>query len=62
MSKQIELVDNPANGIDLIVERDAGNPVRILTGAPKYSIEFYQELRQVCGDAILDLKGRAPKK
>jgi hypothetical protein len=48
--KKLELVRNSVGGLDLIVERDAGNPVRILTG--KNSLKFFKELRKFCNTAI----------
>jgi len=48
--KKPELKMNSAGGLDLLVERDAGNPVRILTG--KRSKEFFLQLKDVCEDAI----------
>jgi len=48
--KKLELIPNSAGGFDLGVERDAGNPVRILTG--KRSLEFFKELRKLCTQAI----------
>ncbi len=52
--KEMYLEPNPANGIDLMVERDAGNLVRILTGKPEYSQMFWNRLRDQC-DAALDM-------
>lgn len=48
--KQLELIRNSAKGLDLIVEKDDGNPVRILTG--KRSLEFFKELKKLCENAI----------
>jgi hypothetical protein len=48
--KKMELIPNSAGGFDLGVERDAGNPVRILTG--KNSLKFFKELRKLCNQAI----------
>lgn len=48
--KKPEIIPNSAGGFDLLVERDAGNPVRVLTG--KRSLEFFKELRKVCNTAI----------
>jgi hypothetical protein len=52
--KQLELTPNAAGGLDLITERDAGNPVRILTG--KRSLEFFKELKELCETAIEKLQ------
>jgi hypothetical protein len=48
--KKPEITPNSAGGFDLLVERDAGNPVRVLTG--KRSLEFFKELKKVCNIAI----------
>lgn len=50
MNKKIELIENSIGGLDLIVEKDAGNPVRILTG--NQSLEFWQALQILSEDAI----------
>jgi len=47
-----ELKQNPAGGYDLIVERDSGNPVLILTGRPQSALKFFKELKATCEDAI----------
>ena len=52
--KKPELATNNAGGLDLIVERDAGNPVRILTG--KNSLKFFKELKDLCEGAINTLE------
>ena len=56
MAKKIELQTNSAGGIDLLTERDAGNEILILTGKPKYSKEFWQNLRYACDLAIEQLE------
>jgi hypothetical protein len=48
--KKPEITPNSAGGFDLLVERDAGNPVRVLTG--KRSLEFFKDLKKVCDEAI----------
>ncbi len=54
--KTIELKPNPAGGLDLLTERDAGNLVLILTG--KNSLEYFKRLRDVCDDAIDELENK----
>ncbi len=54
--KPMRLLKNRANGVDIIIERDAGNSVRILTGKPDYSIQVWKKLQQLCDDAIVDLE------
>lgn len=57
MKKTIELQHNAAGGIDLLVSRDAGNDVLVLTGKPTNSREFWMRLRDVCEDALDQLEG-----
>lgn len=52
MAKKIELQNNPAGGINLLIERDSGNPILILTGGYKYSLKFWKELKTNCENAI----------
>lgn len=61
MSKKIELVENNAGGIDLLTERDAGNEIRILTGKPERSIEFWKAIMKVAAQALEEL-GVEPEK
>jgi hypothetical protein len=61
MAKKINTIDNPAGGIDLLTERDAGNEVRILTGKPSASREFWEALRDCCDGALAELEGRKDK-
>jgi hypothetical protein len=49
------LVRNKVGGIDLMVERDRGNPVLVLTGNQKYSIPFWKKLRRLAEDALIDM-------
>lgn len=53
--KQMELKKNSAGGIDLIIERDAGNRVRILTGKREYSLKVWRGLHILCEKAIGEL-------
>ena len=46
MSKKIAILKNSVGGYDLITERDSGNNVRILTGKPERSKEFWDCLRR----------------
>ena len=55
MDKRIELIENTSLGIDLMIEKDSGNSVRILTGKPERSYEFWQRLRAICDIAIDEL-------
>jgi hypothetical protein len=55
--KQLDLVRNTAGGIDLVVERDAGNVVKILTGKPSVSLKFWDELCNLAERALAELEG-----
>ena len=54
--KQPTSIENSAGGLDLMVERDAGNEVRILTGKKENSLQFWQNLKELCEGAIHELK------
>jgi hypothetical protein len=45
-------IRNEAGGIDLLVERDAGNEIRILTGKKERSLEFWEKLRSLAEEII----------
>lgn len=51
-------IENAAGGLDLLVERDAGNEIRILTGKTKNSLKFWEELKDLCEGAIHELKDK----
>lgn len=50
--KELKLIKNAAGGIDLMVERDAGNLIRILTGYPENSVAFFEALRDKADQAL----------
>lgn len=54
--KQNKLVANPAGGFDLLTERDGGNPIRILTGAPIHSAKYFRSLKRLSEKALLHIK------
>ena len=54
--KHPQTIENPAGGLDLLVERDAGNEVRVLTGKKENSLKFWKELKELCEGAIYELK------
>jgi len=54
MDKIVDLVENSAGGYDLIVERDAGNEIRILTG--NFSLAFWKNMKMVAEDAIEEIE------
>lgn len=55
MRKHIKLIRNHVDGVDLEVERDCGNMIRILTGNRKYSRQFWENLQTACMSALDDL-------
>ena len=55
MKKTPRLIGNNAGGLDLLVERDAGSEIRILTGKTECSLKFWLELINVCTYAIDEL-------
>ncbi len=57
--KQPTSIENSAGGLDLMVERDAGNEVRILTGKKENSLKFWENLKELCEGAIHELKDEA---
>jgi len=61
MAKKINTVTNQAGGIDLLIERDAGNEVLILTGKPSVSRQVWEALRDVCDGALHELEGKKDK-
>lgn len=58
MKKAPKLVPNSAGGIDLLVERSAGNEFRVLTGYPEFSLRFWRSLRRLTKQAIAELESR----
>jgi hypothetical protein len=56
MKKESTYVENSAGGLDLMVERDAGNEVRILTGKGENSLAFWTQLKELCEGAIFALE------
>jgi hypothetical protein len=53
--KSPSLIENSVDGIDLLVERDSGNEVRILTGSLKYSLDFWYKMQELSEQAISEL-------
>ena len=45
-------VPNWAGGIDLMVERSAGELIRVLTGSPKKSLEFWKTMQITANLAV----------
>ena len=50
------LVRNNAGGMDLMVERDSGNPVLILTGKPLYSRAFWKKIGKLVENALFEME------
>lgn len=46
---------NQVGGYDLMTERDSGNKVRILTGRYTISLEFWQQLKNLCDKVLFEL-------
>ena len=55
MAKKMYLVRNQAQGIDLVIERDSGNEVRVLMGKPENALKCWSRLRSLCDGALLSL-------
>lgn len=51
-------IENLAGGVDLLVERDSGNEVLILTGKTENSLAFWKQLSELCEGAILNLQDK----
>lgn len=56
MAKKATTVENQQGGLDLLVEKDAGNEIRISTGDKEKSLEFWQHMKELCEGAIFELK------
>lgn len=56
-NKEPQLVRNSAGGIDLLVERDSGNEVLILTGKPECSKEFWEKIQRLAEVALNEMGG-----
>lgn len=57
MAKKVPYaVHNWANGYDLMVERDSGNEVRVLTGREDLSKEFWERLRDLANNVLEEME------
>lgn len=54
--KAPKITENFAGGFDLIVERDSGNEVRILTGKKESSRAFWRRMAELAEVALLEMK------
>lgn len=61
MAKKINTVPNQAGGVDLLIERDAGNEVLILTGKPSASRQVWEAIRDAADGALAELEGKKDK-
>ncbi len=55
MSKNTYVVPNHAGGMDLVTERDGGNVVRILTGKPSCSRDFWEKIQELSEQVLFNL-------
>ncbi len=51
-------IDTSWGKVDLLIERDAGNPIMILMGRDDYAIRNWKKLQRLCSKAIKILKER----
>lgn len=56
MKKPPSIQKNWAGGVDLLVERDAGNEILILTGKKENSLKFWKQMQQLAETAIDQIK------
>ena len=54
--KTMEAVKNDAGGLDLVIERDAGDEVRIPMGGPRDSLAAWEELLHLASSAVETLE------
>ena len=50
----MELIMNDVGGMDLMVEKDAGNSIRVKTGNISNSVNFWIKLRNICDQALVE--------
>lgn len=57
MAKKVPYaVLNQTNGYDLMVEKDSGNEVKILTGSEEHSKEFWNQLKNLAEEVLLEME------
>ena len=54
--KEPTLIANSSGGLDLLVERDAGNEIRVLTGKRELSRKFWKNLHRLSHEALRQLE------
>lgn len=54
--KTPSLILNDAGGVNLIVERDKGNPIQILTGKKINSRKFWRKIQKLAAQALEEMK------
>ncbi len=52
MAKLIETLWNDVGGVDMAIEKDSGNIVRILTGKKEASLETWTRLRGIADEVV----------
>lgn len=64
MSKNIKVVGNFSGGFDMIVEKDAGNPIFITTGKVSSSLKFWKDMKAASTKVVdvMTAKNKALKK
>lgn len=53
--KKIQAIKKSNGGYDLLIERDAGNEILILTGNEHHSRIFWERLLDTCEEVLADL-------
>lgn len=59
-SKPLKAIQNNVGGYDLLTERDSGNEIRILTGRPEYSLDYWQRLADLAERVIQQFEDIKP--
>jgi hypothetical protein len=55
--KPMQLAIDNNKHVNLLIERDSGNPILILMGKKEYALPSWQKLRGLCNKAIWELQG-----
>jgi len=58
--KEIKAVKTHLNGYDLMIERDAGNLIRVITGPEKLSRETWSRLANLCEQVLYEFDNETP--
>lgn len=57
--KKMEILETE-RGADLLIERDAGNEIRILMGRGPMCLETWKDLRDLCDEAVKKVEALKP--